>query len=115
VLAGTHNFTIDQGATFSRRISVKNSDNTVYPLGGCTVQMQIRRDYRSTSPMVTLTSDDDSISIFTTTGEIVLYLSDEQTRDLTSDGVYDIEIENASGERFRLLQGKVRLRPEVTR
>lgn len=115
MIAGTHNFTIDQGATFSRRISVKNSDDSVYSLVGYAARMQIRRDQRSSNPMIALSTENGALTIYPTDGEISIYLTDEQTATLSSDGVYDLELLSPSGEVFRLLQGKVRLRPEVTR
>jgi hypothetical protein len=44
-----------------------------------------------------------------------LYASAELTEDLTSSGVYDVEMIAPGGDVTRVLEGKFRLSKEVTR
>lgn len=115
MIPGSHNFTIKQGATFSRRIRIKNPDGTPFNLTGYSARMQIRRQITDTAFYVELTTANGRITINPTQGEINLYLSDEVTQTIPRDGVYDLEIENTYGEKFYVIEGLVRLRPEVTR
>jgi hypothetical protein len=46
---------------------------------------------------------------------IRIVISAEDTADLTSSGVYDLEIVNDSDEVSRVIQGDFVLNPEVTR
>jgi len=115
VLAGTYNFSIDQGATFSRRITLRNSDETLYNLTGYTARMHIRRELPDTETMLVLTTENGRITLGGAAGTIDLYIADEQTATLTRDGVYDLEIQSSAGEVFRVLKGAVRVSLEVTR
>lgn len=114
MISGVYNFTIEQGATFSRTIVVKNPDNTLYDLTGYTARMQIRRDIASTEVMSTLTTENGKIGLGGDNGEISLNLSATDTAAITRNGVYDLEIVSGATV-FRLLRGAVTLNPEVTR
>jgi hypothetical protein len=48
-------------------------------------------------------------------GRVEVIVTDEQTEDLTSSGVYDLELVSPAGEVYRPLEGKMRLSKEVTR
>lgn len=115
MIPGKHNFTINQGATFSRRLRVSNPDGTPYDFSGCTARMQIRRDVKDSGFYVELTIANGRITVDLEDGALNLYLSDEITKDIPRDGVYDLEIQNEYGEVSRLIYGNVRLIPEVTR
>lgn len=77
--------------------------------------MQIRRDIKDSTFYVELTSANGRITINVAEGSLNLYLSDDITREIPRDGVYDLEIENEYGEVSRVIYGNVRLIPEVTR
>lgn len=115
MLAGTYNFTIDQGSTFSRTITLRNGDETLFDLSGYTARMHIRRELPDTDIMLALTTENGRITLGGEAGTIDLYVTDEATGTLTRDGVYDLEIVSDVGEVFRVLQGLVRVRLEVTR
>lgn len=70
--------------------------------------------FRQTATLVDLTSPQVWARDLTT-GRVLLYISDEKTQTISQSGVYDLELESPEGERFRVLQGKVRLSAEVTR
>ena len=115
MLAGNYNFTIDQGAHFERIVTITNADGTVYDLTGYTARMQIRTELDAEDVVIELTTENGRIALGDEEGTITLTILAADTADITSDGVYDIEIIDDSDRVFRVLKGKIRLEPEVTR
>lgn len=123
MLAGAYNFTIEQGATFTRLIEIEYPDPddlTVFvpfDLTGYSASMQIRRTIDSPTPQITLTDSNGRIEIQSASvaNAIRLTLSPEETALVETDGVYDIEIEDNSGVVSRILKGTVTLSRQVTR
>jgi hypothetical protein len=123
MIAGIYNLFIEQGATFTRLIEIEYPDPddvTVmlpYDLSGFSASMQIRRTIDSSTAQILLTSGNGRIEMQPNGSEnsMRLYLTPEETSTLTSDGVYDIEIEDGSGDIQRILRGSVTLSLEVTR
>jgi hypothetical protein len=123
MLAGAYNFTIEQGATFTRLIEIEYPDPddlTVFlpfDLTGYSASMQIRRTIDSANPQITLTDSNGRIEIQSASvaNAIRINLLPEETALLETDGVYDIEIEDASGAVSRILKGTVTLSRQVTR
>lgn len=109
--------TIYQGATFRKRLTWKAGTPAVpVDLTGCTARMQVREEVDSASALLTLTTENDRITLGGTAGTIELYVSDEDTADITWEGgVWDLEIVHPGGEVTRLAQGSVSVSPEVTR
>jgi len=119
--AGIYNFTIEQGATFTREFKYKTSEGTGIDLSLHAVRMQIRKTVGSTTPELSLTetATDGGSILATGTGDntnvITLTISAADTEAMTFDtAVYDLEIE-LLGVVTRLLQGKIKLSKEVTR
>lgn len=123
MLAGVYNFTIEQGATFTRLIEIEYPDSedlTVFlpfDLSGYSASMQIRRTIDSTTPQITLTDANGRIEIQSASvvNAIRLTLLPSETVLVETDGVYDIEIEDDSGVISRILKGTVTLSRQVTR
>ena len=124
--AGTYNFTCEQGATFTRLIELEEPDliadptgNTFVPIdiSGYTARMQIRRTLESSTPMISLTTENNRLVINPgdANNQVKITLTDEETSTLTTSGVYDLEIESPDGVVSRVLQGAVTLSLEVTR
>lgn len=124
--AGTYNFTCEQGATFTRLIELEEPDliadptgNTFVPIdiSGYTARMHIRRTLESSTPMISLTTENNRLVINPgdADNQVVITLTDEETSTLTTSGVYDLEIESPDGVVSRVLQGAVTLSLEVTR
>lgn len=86
-------------------------------LVGYTARMQIRETVGAANPLMQLTSElGGGITIVGETGTITLLIGDVATAGIDWRwGVYDLEIESATGETTRLLQGEVEVQPEVTR
>lgn len=121
MIAGKYNILCEQGTTFTRVLTVEQptlEDPTVfepYDLTGHTARMQVRRTIDSSSPLVTLTTENGRISIDGEAGQITLSMSDEVTSTITSSGVYDLEIIDSSGNVSRVIEGLFTLSLEVTR
>lgn len=122
MLAGIYNIVCEQGTTFTRVITLEYPDETdpevflPWNFANYTARMQIRRTINSTTTMIELTTENGGIAFTNPSqGEMTVSMSAAQTAALTSDGVYDIEIINDTGEVSRLIQGNFTLNLEVTR
>lgn len=117
--AGKLDLLIEQGATFKHRLLVKQGSGTSAPaadLTGYTARMQIRTEVEATTALISLTTENGRITITPEDGQLDLYISAEDTEALDFEtGVHDVEIVSAGGEVTRIVQGKVKLSPEVTR
>lgn len=111
-----HRNACEQGATFSRVINYKDSNNRIVNLTGYTASMQVRTAYLASSAYLTLDTTNGGIVITGATGKITLYASASTTQAITSGQyVYDLELSNGSGAITRLLEGAFEISPEVTR
>lgn len=124
MLAGIYNMTCQQGSTFTRTITLRYPDPdspaidpTYLPWNftGYTARMQVRRTLQSTTPMISLTTENGRITLGGATGVIELLISAADTAEITSSGVYDLEIVSSSGVVSRVIQGNFTLSEEVTR
>lgn len=117
--AGKLDLLIEQGATFRHTLIVRQGSEATSPaanLTGYSARMQIRQELESTSFEIELTTSNGRITITPLTGQIDLYISDDDTAALDFESaVYDLEIESVGGETTRLTQGKVKLSKEATR
>ena len=110
--AGTYNFTLEQGSTFSRQITVQEN-GTALNLTGYTARMQMRSTHDSSTIALTYTS---TIASPASNGIVNLSATASQSAAI-EEGiyVYDLEIESGTGVVTRLMEGKVTVTPEVTR
>jgi hypothetical protein len=117
--AGIYNFTIEQGATFLREFTWKDSSGSAINVTGGSASMEIRYgDYNGTVA-ITLSSPagtGSGITIGTTDGKIILSMSAATTSVLTSSskGVYDMFI-TLGTKTDKFLEGTVTIKPRVTR
>ena len=111
--AGTYNFTVEQGTTFIRSLSLQENGSAMN-LAGYSVASQMRSTHDSSTVVGTFTCSVSNASA----GQISMLMS-ASTSGAIEEGVYvyDIEITNSSGTGSvtRILQGKVTVTPEVTR
>lgn len=113
-MAGRYDFTIKQGSTFSMGIDWKHGEEPV-DLTGYTARMQIRYDNHSGSVAVDLTTENGGIEIDSVTNKILIYISAEQTSKIQAkECVYDLEMVDGYFVE-RIIEGKVRISPEVTK
>ena len=109
--AGTYNFIIDQGATFTRQLTVKEN-NSAMDLTGYSVASKMRSTHDSSTVVGTFTCTISNA----TSGIITVSMSASTTADIEEAiYVYDLEITSGAGIVTRLLQGQITVNPEVTR
>jgi len=114
--AGVYNFICEQGATFNRTFTIKDSSQNPLDLTDFVARMQVRRDIDAAEPMIELTTENGGIELGGEEGTVSLFISAGDTSDIPRSGVYDIEIQSDnSGEISRVLKGKFVLDPEVTK
>ena len=136
MVAGKYNITCQQGSTFDLELLLQYG-NPDYPancadpnncpeflpwdLTGYRARMQVRKYVDSATVMAELTTENLSSFRITlgkptaTDGIITLFMRAEDTREIATSGVYDIEIISPTNEVDRVLQGQFTLSPEVTR
>jgi hypothetical protein len=109
--AGKYNFTLEQGTTFSREITVQDSGSAMN-LTGYTPRMQMRSTHDSSTIGLTFTTSVSNAA----QGKIQISASATATAAV-EEGlyVYDLEIESVSSGVTRLMEGQVTVTPEVTR
>ena len=111
------NLHITQGSNFSIRLTLQDSDGSAIDLTAFTAAGSVRDRYSSPnilldlSPTIVSGGTPDAIA----SGLIDVTLSAEQTAVLPiTEAVYDIERVAADGVASKVLQGKVKIFPEVT-
>jgi hypothetical protein len=106
------NLQIDQGSTFSKQITVYQTDGTtIQNLTGYTIASQVRKNYTSTNFVTINATNNDP-----TNGVIVMSLTATATAALKAGRyVYDLQITAADGTVSRTIEGIITIKPEVTK
>ena len=106
------NLQIDQGSTFSKQITVYQTDGTtIQNLTGYTVASQVRKNYTSTNFVTINATNNDP-----TNGVIVMSLTATDTAGMKAGRyVYDLQITAADGTVSRTIEGIITIKPEVTK
>lgn len=113
--AGNYNFTIEQGATWTRDFVWTDSTGTAIDLTGYTARMQGRATIQSPATLFSLTSSPAAgLTITAAQGKVTATISATDTSNLPCGGFYDLELINGSVV-TRLLQGSFTLSPEISR
>ena len=109
--AGTYNFILEQGATFTRTLTVKEN-NSAMNLTGYSVASKMRSTHDSSTVVGTFTC-----TISNASGGVITMNMTANTTSAIEEGiyVYDIEITSSAGTVTRLMEGNVTVNPEVTR
>jgi len=112
-MAAVANLIIDQGASFSSDITVKDANGNAFNLTGYTAEAKMAKGYASTRTRTIITS---TIASDPTTGVVALTLTPAQTAALDAERyVYDVEItQTSSGSVTRVIEGIITVRPNVT-
>jgi hypothetical protein len=109
--AGTYNFTIEQGTTFSRVLTLQENSSAMN-LTGYSVASQMRSTHDSSTVVATFSGSVTNAS----SGQITLSLTNSQTSAIEEAiYVYDVEITSGAGAVTRILEGNITVTPEVTR
>ena len=115
-MAGSFDFTIEQGATFNLAMTWK-IDTVPVNLTNWTARLQARVDVEDTEVILSLTTDaGGGITLGGAAGTIVLSRNATQTALLqVGQFVYDLELISGVSSVTRLLQGQLTISAEVTR
>ena len=111
-MATISNLFIDQDADFTTTVTVNDSSGTALDLTGYTAVAMIRKSYKSTS------STDFTVAFVDprTDGQITLSLTDAQTGAMNAGRfVYDLVITDSGGDKTRVVEGIVTIKPSVSR
>ena len=113
-MAATANLRIEQGATFSSDVTVKDTNGNAFELTGYTAAAKMAKGYASTRTRTTISTASASDA---TTGIITLSLTADQTNNLDAPAryVYDVEITKTSDSTVtRVIEGIITISPNVT-
>lgn len=115
-----YNFELPQGSDKSFVLVLTGDDaegnKIVYDLWGYTAAMQLRTATYAAEAVDTLTTGNGRMVIEPEAGKITVNFPHVVTEKYPARTlVYDLEIQNSSGEITRILSGKVKVLPEVTR
>ena len=109
--AGTYNFTLEQGATFNRILTLQENSSAMNLTG-----YSVASKFRSTHDSSTVVGTFKCTISDATAGEITMQMTNSTTAAI-EEGiyVYDLEITNSAGTVTRLMEGNITVNPEVTR
>ena len=106
------NLTIDQGATFSKTLTVTTDGTTTYNISGLTLQAQLRKSYDSSSASATFTCT----IVDGAAGSYKLVLSAADTTALAAGRyIYDVELILADSTYDKVHAGQATVLPEATK
>ncbi len=115
--AGFHHFVIEQGATFGRTLTLKDSSDALVNLTGYTAaEMDLRTNSDDSAEVLTLTITNSRIALGGAAGTITLTISASDTASMSvGDGVYDLKITAGDGTVSRIMEGTFAVRGNVSR
>lgn len=114
--AAVYDLFIEQGATFVKTITWKDSAGDPVNLTGYTARMQFRSSVNSSTVLATATTENGRITLGGAAGTIDIEFDEAYTTSFQFvSAVYDLELESATGFVTRLLEGGVEVSKEVTR
>ena len=112
-MAAIANLTIDQGATFSSDVTVKDANGNPFDLTGYTASAKMAKGYASTKTRKAITC---IVNGDPTTGIVTISMTADET-SVCDEGryVYDLEIlQTSSSTITRVIEGIINVRPQVT-
>jgi hypothetical protein len=108
-------WTVYQGAAFSKNLTWKDSAGNPIDLTGYTAAMQAREKVTDTTTFIDIDTD-AGITLGGALGTIDIVLTAATTAAITvKGGDFDLKLIPASGEAGRLVYGTITVSPEVTR
>ena len=115
--AGQRDITIEQGATFVLPFVWKDGNGNPVDLTGYTARMQVRSEHSSSDKLLDLSSPSSGIVIDEPNGKVTVTATAAQTAALSAPqlAVYDLKLTDGAGKVTRVVEGKARITPEVTR
>jgi len=114
--ASTYHIICEQGATLDRNLTFRDGNGSLVNLTGFSAHMQVRPTVASATITLDLSTSNSRIVLGGTAGTIVLNVPASTTASLVpGDYVYDLELTSPNGVVRRLVEGKFKVKPEVTR
>lgn len=122
--AGRYDLVIEQGATYERKIAYRDAAGVLVSLTDWSVQSHVRENIADATPKIVLAGGGGIDYIKTgsfgsapNNYNISINISPTVTVAQTSytTGYWDMELVDPSGKVIRLLEGRVKIVPEVTR
>ncbi len=109
-MATITNYNIDQGSDWSTVVTAKDTSGTVIDLSNYTITSHMRKNYTSTASAAI-----SGTTLVASAGTLTLNLTSAVSAEMKS-GYYYYDVEVTSGSVItRILEGKIHLRPEVTK
>lgn len=113
ILATAYDFVFDQGTTIERVLTWRR-DGSPLDLTGWNTRMEVRDKYGGTL-LYRLDPTIGNLILGGVAGTLTLVIPADVSAGWTwRGGLYDIEVIDPGGKVGRLLQGKIKLNPEVT-
>ena len=106
------NLKIYAGSRYEHTLNVQ-ADGVAWPLAGYDARMHFRAEADSAATLFEAT-EANYLTVGTSSVKIDIP-GDVSTLWTFEEAVYDLEIEDVGGNDYRLIQGKVKVLPEVTR
>jgi hypothetical protein len=117
--AGIYDIYIEQGATFQKIITWKDSSGTAINLTGYIARMQFRSQPTSDTVLFEATTENGRIALGGAAGTVTITITATLTAGFDFGcAVYDLELQSSSQSGAvvtRLLEGSVNVSKEVTR
>jgi len=115
--ASTYDIDLEQGSTYSTVFTYTDSNGAAVNLTGFTARMQVRSVYSVTGPAISLTTNGGGgIVLGGAAGTVTVTVSATVSASLVPKNyVYDIELVSSGGVVTKLIRGKMKVLPEVTR
>ena len=124
-MAATHDISIDQGASFSMYLTIKDEANEKIDLSGHVFRGKIKKDLSDTTTQANFTFLILNQENESTKGMVEVILTSEVTASIQTNArgtsrnvikmIYDIESVSPSGFVTRWVQGLALISPEVTK
>jgi hypothetical protein len=115
VPAAILNLALEKGSTFRPKFKYQNPDGSPINLSGYTARMHLRTEVDAETTLIELTTANGRIALGGPLGTIDFYISAQDTLALpVGTAVYDLELV-IGAEVFKLIKGKIKITPEVTR
>lgn len=113
------NMVIEKGVTFRQTYTYMTMDEVIIPLTGYKVKMQIRKNYRfkdnAQDLLAEYTTENGFITVDEPNGKIFIVVPPEETDKYKwYHGLYDLIIVAPNGQITRLLNGYVKVSPNIT-
>jgi hypothetical protein len=114
-MADKINITIDKGSHFAFSFIWKDEDGNTIDLTGYTAAMQARKNYKSTDLILDLTTENGGIEIDEDADTVTVIVPDTMSSTIAEFGaLYDLELISPEGLVTRVIEGRIKFRPEIT-